>query len=70
MITHYGLFRSHVPNSPMIKVADFFTEQGGLTENWGTPWEPIEDCTSIGHARRTLADKHGVTLSHIFQDEP
>lgn len=69
MITHYGLFRQHVPNSPMIKEADFFAEQGGLTQDWGKNWEPITGATSIGDARRKIATKYGVTLSPIYSGE-
>ena len=33
-----------------VKEAKFFEEQGGLTENWGRMWWPIE-ATSIEDAR-------------------
>ncbi len=69
MVTHYGLFRSVAPNSPMIKEADFFIGQGGLREEWGRSWEPIEDATSIGDARRKFAAKHGVALSSLYGGE-
>lgn len=69
MITHYGLFRPNVPNSPMVKEAKFFESQGGLSDEWGKAWEPINDATSIGDARRKLAHKYGVTLSHIYLGE-
>ena len=35
IITHYGVFRESVPNSPGIKEAGFFVSQGGLKEDWG-----------------------------------
>lgn len=69
MITHYGLFRPQVPNSPMIKEVEFFKDQGGLLKEWGKSWEPIEDCTSIGEARRKIASKYNVTLSPIYYGE-
>lgn len=69
-ITHFGLFRRHVPDSPMIKEAEFFVSQGGLTQSWGTGWTPIYEATSIGDARRKFALAHGVALSLIYQDEP
>lgn len=68
-ITHYGLFRPEVPNSPMIKDADFFIAQGGTRDSWGKSWKPIHDAASIGDARRKLAAKHGVPLSPIYGDE-
>lgn len=68
-ITHYGLFRPDVPGSPAIKEAAFFRSQGGLEKRWGRSWEPIEDATSIGDARRKMAEKYGVKLSHIYMDE-
>lgn len=69
MITHYGLFREIAPSSPMIKEADFFVEQGGLKEDWGKKWEPIEDAASIGDARRMMATKYGIKLSPIYSGE-
>lgn len=69
MITHYGLFRSIAPQSPMIKEAGFFRDQGGLSEEWGKTWEPIENATGIGDARRKIAIKYGVNLSHIYDGE-
>lgn len=66
MITHYGLFRKDVPNSPMIKDAEFFQSQGGLTEDWGQNWEPINDADSISSARHQFAKSKGVTLSPIY----
>lgn len=69
MVTHYGLFRTVVPNSPMIKEADFFIRQGGLKEEWGRSWEPIEDAMSIGDARRKFAAKHRVALSSLYDEE-
>lgn len=68
-ITHYGLFRKDVPTSPMVKEADFFREQGGLEQPWGSNWEPIYRATSIGDARRKFAHRHGITLSHIYDGE-
>lgn len=74
-ITHYGLFRESVPNSPMIKEADFFREQrleSKKSENdthWYLAWEPIHDATSIGDARRKFAAAKGVELSHIYSRE-
>lgn len=69
MITHYGLFRENIPHSPMIKEASFFESEGGLKDNWGKTWEPIEDASSIGDARRKLAKKYNVELSWIYFDE-
>lgn len=69
MITHYGLFRLQVPSSPMIKTATFFERQGGLVDDWGKLWEPIEDAASIGDARRKFAAKHGAALSPIYDNE-
>lgn len=68
-VTHYGLFRPQVPASPMIKEAEFFASQGGLTEDWGKSWEPIHDALSVGDARRKIAEKYSVTLSHIYFGE-
>ena len=68
-VTHYGLFRPSVPNSPMIKEAGFFVGQGGLREDWGESWEPITDAGSIGEARKKIAEKYGVELSHIYWGE-
>lgn len=68
-LTHYGLFREHVPNSPMIKDADFFKSQGGLTQDWGKNWKPIFDANTIGDARRKFAAEHGVALSQIYWGE-
>lgn len=69
MITHYGLWRPHVPNSPMIKEAQFFAGQGGLSQDWGKGWEPIDDAASVGDARRKFAAAHGAPLSHIYEGE-
>lgn len=69
MITHYGLFRKHVPNSPMIKEAEFFISQKGNVEEWGKSWEPIEDCKTTGEARIKIANKYDVKLSHIYMGE-
>lgn len=72
MITHYGLYREHVPNSPGIKEAHFFEEQKRTSnpeETWWKAWEPIEDAKSIGDARRKFAAMKGVTLSHIYLGE-
>lgn len=68
-ITHYGVFRPGAPSSPMIKEAEFFAEQGGHTQPWGTAWEPIRGATSIGDARRKFAAAHGVVLSSIYDRE-
>ena len=68
-ITHYGQFREHVPQSPMIKAADFFYEQGGHVSSWGRSWEPILDCKTVGEARRKFAAAHNTTLSPIYDDE-
>lgn len=68
-ITHYGLFRKDVPNSPMVKEAKFFEQQGGLTEAWGKNWEPIRGAKSIGDARRKFATSKGVELSSIYIGE-
>jgi len=65
---YYGLFRERVPNSPMIKEGEFFKEQGGFTQDWGKSWEPIE-ASSIGDARRKLAEKYKVKLSPIYSGE-
>lgn len=65
---YYVLWRKGVPNSPMVKEGDFFRAQGGLVENWGKHWDPIE-ATSIGDARRKCAAQHGVELSHIYFGE-
>lgn len=69
MITHYGLFRTAVPESPMIKEAEFFKSQGGLVDAWGKNWEPIINATSIGNARRQFALAKGVRLSPIYHGE-
>ncbi len=66
--THYVLFRAGVPNSPMVKEASFFKSQNGHLEEWGRAWEPIV-AESIGDARRKIADRMGVTLSHIYMGE-
>ena len=68
-ITHYGLFRSQVPGSPMIKEAAYFESSGGLTEEWGKKWEPIHDAGSIGDARRKFATSKGTELSLIYHGE-
>lgn len=68
-VTHYGVFREQVPNSPMIKEADFFESQGGLTQDWGKRWEPIIGCSTIGEARRKIAEKYNAVLSPIYRDE-
>lgn len=71
-ITHYGLYRREVPNSPMIKEANFFEEQKNRSkpgESWFKNWEPIEDANTIGDARRKIAKKYNVELSHIYLDE-
>lgn len=71
-VTHYGLWRDNVPNSPMIKEASFFLEQKAQSrpgETWHAAWEPIEDCETIGQARRKMAEKYGHPLSHIYSDE-
>ena len=67
--THYGLFRAHVPESPMIKEAAFFARQGGLESIWGKAWEPIFGASTIGEARRKFAADKGVSLSLIYRDE-
>ena len=69
MITHYGLFRKAAPSSPMIKEAEFFKSQGGLTQAWGKNWEPIRDASTIGEARRKFAIDKGVKLSSIYHGE-
>lgn len=73
-ITHMGLHRPHVPNSPMVKEKSFFDSQVADTDPkdedpWWTHWEPIEDCATIGEARRKIAAKYGNTLSHIYHGE-
>lgn len=68
-ITHYGLFRASVPESPQIKEASLFESQGGLIENWGKTWEAIHDASSIGDARRKFAQSKGTKLSSIYWDE-
>jgi hypothetical protein len=65
---YYVLWRESVPNSPMVKEGEFFREQGGLSQDWGKNWEPIE-ASSIGDARRKIGAQHGVKLSHIYYDE-
>lgn len=65
-ITHYGLFRKQVPNSPMIKEAEFFHQQGGLVEKWGESWEAIHSAISVEDARRKFAESKGVVLSSIY----
>lgn len=69
MITQYGCWRQHVPNSPMIKDAAFFISQGGLRDEWGKHWQPIHDCATIGDARRKFAASYGAKLSHIYDGE-
>jgi hypothetical protein len=69
LITHYGLYRQQVPNSPMIKEALFFEQQGGLKDPWGGAWEPIYNAASVGDARRKFAASKGVELSHIYFGE-
>lgn len=75
MITHYGLFRESVPQSPMIKTADYFlilkenSRRDHPKDDWWKSWEPIHDCETIGDARRKLAEKYGVKLSHIYWGE-
>lgn len=64
----YVLWREHVPNSPMVKEGNFFRQQGGLTDDWGKSWEPI-DAKTVGDARRKFAESRGVTLSHIYWGE-
>ena len=68
-ITHYGVFRKHVPDSPAIKEASLFIDQGGLIEDWGKNWEPIRGCKTIGDARRKFAASYKVKLSHIYLGE-
>lgn len=68
-VTHYGQFREQVPGSPMIKEAEFFKSQGGLTEPWGKHWEPIYDAKTCGDARRKIAAKYGATLSFLYLGE-
>lgn len=65
---YFVLWREGVPNSPMVKEGDFFREQGGLTQEWGRNWEPI-NASSIGDARRKIAARHGFELSHIYAGE-
>jgi len=53
----------------MVKEAEFFKSQGGLTQPWGQRWEPIEDCQTVGSARRKMAEKYNHPLSHIYFGE-
>lgn len=69
MVTHYGLYRESAPDSPMVKEAEFFKSQGGLKADWGKAWEPIEDCNTIGDARRKFAESKGVRLSSLYANE-
>lgn len=69
-ITHYGVIRAEAPGSPMIKEAEFFVEQGGLTKPWGAAWKPIHGATSIGDARRQFAAENRIVLSSIYKYEP
>lgn len=64
----YVLWRDSVPNSPMVKEGDFFREQGGLEEDWGKYWIPVQ-ASSIGHARWSVANAMGVELSPIYAGE-
>lgn len=73
--SHYGCFREAFPGSPMIKEASYFLEQKEESlrdyphEKWFEDWEPIYNCNTIGEARRKIAEKYGVTLSHIYFGE-
>lgn len=69
VITHYGLHRAHVPRSPMIKTAEYFRAQGGLSEGWGKAWEPIYEAPTCGEARRRFAASKGFELSPIYFGE-
>lgn len=44
---YYVYYNGH---SWFVKTAEFFEQQGGLTEEWGKSWKPIY-ATTIEHAR-------------------
>lgn len=64
--THY--VHRNFADALFVKEADFFKQQGGLTEPWGKHWKPVV-ATSIGDARRQAADLFGVPLSPIHDEE-
>jgi hypothetical protein len=74
-ITHYGLFRTGIPESPMVKEADFYLAQREESlrtnpkDNWHLNWEPLYDCETIGQARRSIAARYNVKLSKAYSDK-
>lgn len=48
MSSHYVLIKD---SGVFVKEGEFFEEQGGLKEQWGKAWEPI-DADSLYDARR------------------
>lgn len=69
-VTHYG--HVNAGQAVFIKTAAFFLEQKRQSrpgETWHSAWEPIEDCETIGQARRKYAKAKGVELSHIHDGE-
>lgn len=55
-------------NALFVKTAEYFEQQGGLTQPWGQVWKPVV-AASIGDARRQAAEIFGVPLSPIHADE-
>jgi hypothetical protein len=64
--THYV---SRNAGAVFVKTADFFHQQGGLSQEWGRAWRPVQ-AASIGEARRKGAALFDMTLSPIFIGEP
>ena len=64
--THYVI--NTTGQTLFVKVAEFFKEQGGLTQDWGKNWKPVV-ATSVGDARRQAAKIYGVEISPIHKGE-
>lgn len=52
-----------------VKTLDYFREQGGFTEDWGTHWNPIV-ATSIEDAREKGCNRFATARPYERQAKP